>query len=182
MHRDLCNDERRAYTEEIHKRGLEEQLADAIEANNARKGSVIDSVKQLSKEDLLSIILYNIDKFTVEELTVFKDEAVIRGLQNELTDALNEKEKSDKEFQDKLANSSDNIVDLINNFQEHMFEVAPELKEKVEKAEKKFKANRIVGIVLLLIGLLLIYKAGNSIVSFSVTAIGIFLFARGVLR
>lgn len=181
LNRELCEDEHRAFIEEINKRGLQLELSKTVANNNARKGSVKDSVKQLSKEDLFNIILYNIDNFTEEELAIFKNEAVARGLQEELTAALNEKAKSDKEFQDKVSNSSDNIVDLINNFQEHMFEVAPELKEKVEKAEKKSKANRVVGIVLLLIGLLL-YKTGGSIVSFGIIGLGIFLFVRGVLK
>ncbi|WBU88429.1 hypothetical protein [Cellulophaga omnivescoria] len=182
LHRDLCNDEHRAYTEEIHIRGLEAQLAEAIEANNARKNSIMDSVKDLPQQDLLNIIVFNIDKFTEEQLTVFKNEAVARGLQNELTDALNKKAKSDKEFRDTVINNADNIGQMMNNFTEHLFTISPELKKSVEKVEKKSKANRIVGVVLLLMGLLLLYKTGGSIVSFGIIGLGIFLFVRGVLR
>ncbi|ADY30071.1 hypothetical protein [Cellulophaga lytica] len=182
LHRDLCNDERRAYTEEIHKRGLESQLAEATEANNARKNSIIDSVKNLPKQELLNVIVFNIDKFTEEQLTIFRNEAVARGLQNELTAALNEKAKSDKEFRDTVINNADNIGQMMNNFTEHLFTISPELKKSVEKAEKKSKANRIVGIVLLVIGILLLSKTGWNTISFGITALGIFLFVRGVLK
>lgn len=182
LHRDLCNDERRAYKEEIHKRGLESQLAEATEANNARKNSIIDSVKNLPKQELLNVIVFNIDKFTEEQLTIFRNEAVARGLQNELTAALNEKAKSDKEFRDTVINNADNIGQMMNNFTEHLFTISPELKKSVEKAEKKSKANRIVGIVLLVIGILLLSKIGWNTISFGITALGIFLFVRGVLK
>ncbi|APU10930.1 hypothetical protein KLA_07791 [Cellulophaga geojensis KL-A] len=182
LHRDLCNDERRAYTEEIHKRDLESQLAEATEANNVRKNSIIDSVKNLPKQELLNVIVFNIDKFTEEQLTIFRNEAVARGLQNELTAALNEKAKSDKEFRDTVINNADNIGQMMNNFTEHLFTISPELKKSVEKAEKKSKANRIVGIVLLVIGILLLSKTGWNTISFGITALGIFLFVRGVLK
>ncbi|MGJ8734443.1 MAG: hypothetical protein ACSHW4_14905 [Cellulophaga sp.] len=182
LNRELCKDEHSAFMEEINKRGLQLELSEAIANNNARKGSVIDSAKDLPQQDLFNIILYNIDNFTEEELIVFKNEANQRGLQAELSVLLNEKAKSDKEFQDKAANSSDNIGDLLNTFQEHMFSVSPGLKEKVETAQKKSKANRIVGIVLLLIGVLLLYKTGGSTISFGVTALGIFFIVRGILK
>ncbi|MCL5245196.1 hypothetical protein M4I21_05205 [Cellulophaga sp. 20_2_10] len=182
LNRELCKDEHRAFMEEINKRGVQDELSTTISDNNARKGSVMDSAKDLSQQDLFNIILYNIDNFTEEELIVFKNEANQRGLQEELSVLLKEKAKSDKEFQDKAANSSDNIVDLLNTFQEHMFEVSPGLKEKVEKAEKKSSANRIIGAVLLLIGVLLIYKTGGNTISFGVTVLGVFFIVIGILK
>ena len=60
------------YMNEVKERGIERELFEIIRKKEDKKNLIKDSVKELSKETLFTIVLYNIERFEEDDLIIFK--------------------------------------------------------------------------------------------------------------
>jgi len=179
----ICNqkiseDELTIYKEEVRKRGLERELSEMIENKEHRKIKIKNSVKELSKEELFNIALFNIDHYSKDDLVVFKEEIESRGLGEEFSTKEKLKEADDLNFKKSVLNNSNSPEELLKNFNNHIFSEDPEQKQR-EGKKQSFKSI-IIGLALILIGGILTLSFEGGIIFYGAILVGLILILKGI--
>ncbi len=182
----LCNqkiseEEHEIYMNEIKSRGIEKELSILIKHKADKKNKLLLSVNELTEENLFNVVLYNIDRFSVDELITFKKEIERRGLSEKLSEAIDNKETEDAKFREAVYKNTDSLDDLVNNFNNQVIASSPQLQQSIKKAKKrKLTTNLIAGVVLIIIGAVLSIVMDESRLFYGAMVVGIILIVKGL--
>ena len=145
---------------EIKIRGLERELSNMIKNKEERKNKAKNSVTNLSQEALFNIVLFNIDHYTEDDLTIFKNEIDMRGLSEELSNAQKAKEAEDTKFKNEVLDGSKSTEELLDSFNQFMSPDNTQTNSVAENQEETNSSTRIIiGVVILILLVILVYLA-----------------------
>jgi hypothetical protein len=183
--KEFSDDELFIFETEVHVRGIEAELEKAIQEREATKNRVKASASQMTKEALLAYACYNPYKFSETEWAIFKNEVKARGLEDELSNMIKSKEADDDAFKNNVLNSSDDVSELLGNFNAFIEDKNPNIAKRIRETNAKKKRSSgigfIIGIIVTAIGVILSVAAGGNIIFIGAIVTGIALVIRGII-
>lgn len=182
----FSDDELVIFETEVHARGLERDLEKAIQEREVTKNSVKASVGHMTKEDLLANVCYNPFKFTEAELTIFRNEVTARGLEEELSKMIKSEEADSVAFKEKVLNSSEDVSQLLQNFNEFIDGKYPDIAKRVQETSAREKKQKLgiqvaVGIIVMAIGVGLSTLAEGTIIFIGAIVTGVAIIVKGIM-
>ena len=169
------------YMNEVKERGIERELFEIIRKKEDKKNLIKDSVKELSKETLFTIVLYNIERFEEDDLIIFKNEIENRGLGKELSEAIKLKEADDLNFKNSVLNNSSSPEEVLNDFNKYMLSKTPQMEPSAEK-KKNSLTNIILGLVLIFIGVFLTFLMEGDLIFYGAILVGVLLIVKDITK
>ncbi|MBL0743036.1 hypothetical protein [Chryseolinea lacunae] len=169
------------FKEEIKSRRIEPEFLAEINRKESQKSKIKENAKTLPKDDLLAIVAYNIHQFTAEDLALLKNHVKERGWEKELSDLMKKKEADSRAFKEQVENASNDVEDLMANFNSFNEKQFPEMAARIKKEKrKKSIVSVIAGTVFILIGAGLTAWSEGGVIFYGAIVVGIFMIIRGV--
>lgn len=174
------------FKDEVKARGLENVLAERINAKERTKNEIKAGVSKLPKEDLVNIICYNRQKFTEDELLIFKNEAKVRGIGEQLDALLKAKAADDLEFKKTVLSNANDPLELLTSFNAYTEKKYPDIAKHAteigfKKRRKAGLGSMLAGVALIIIGLALTIAAEGGIIFYGAVVTGIVLLVKGII-